>query len=174
MAVTPNGRLLYVADFDNGTLLVVDCATLEVTKTLFVKGDGLPVGGNKRHLVVDAVRNRLYATDMGRGSLFVLDLASDRLLKEIAVGAKPNTTKVSPDGRWIFVSTRGHNNAVDYEQKGPDFGSLVVIDAQTLVPMARQFGGNQPTGLAVSPDGKTVVFSDFLDHRLEVYRFAPR
>jgi YVTN family beta-propeller protein len=173
MAVTPDGKLLYVADFDDGTLIVVDCATFQVVKTLFVDAKGVPWGGAKRHLIVDAVRGRLYATDMARGSLFVVDLATDKLIKEIPVGPKPNTAKVSPDGRWIFVSTRGHNNAENYELKGPDFGALVVIDAETLKPAARQFGGNQPTGLAVSPDGKTVVFSDFLDHRLEVYRFEP-
>ena len=31
-------------------------------------------------------------------------------------------------------------------------------------------GGNQPTALGVSDDGKTLVFSDFLDNRLRVYR----
>jgi hypothetical protein len=30
-------------------------------------------------------------------------------------------------------------------------------------------GGNQPTALAVSNDGTRLVFSDFLDNRLEVF-----
>jgi DNA-binding beta-propeller fold protein YncE len=30
-------------------------------------------------------------------------------------------------------------------------------------------GGNQPTGLDVSPDGKYVVSTDFLDHAMRVY-----
>jgi len=29
--------------------------------------------------------------------------------------------------------------------------------------------GNQPTGLDVSPDGKKIVLSDFLDNRIRVY-----
>jgi DNA-binding beta-propeller fold protein YncE len=31
-------------------------------------------------------------------------------------------------------------------------------------------GGNQPTALGVSPDGKVLVFSDFLDGILEFYQ----
>jgi len=34
----------------------------------------------------------------------------------------------------------------------------------------RIWGRNQPTGLALSPDGKFLVFTDFLDQNLELYR----
>ena len=30
-------------------------------------------------------------------------------------------------------------------------------------------GGNQPTGLDVSRDGKTLAFSDFWDHKIKVF-----
>jgi DNA-binding beta-propeller fold protein YncE len=35
------------------------------------------------------------------------------------------------------------------------------------------WGRNQPTGLAVSPDGRSVAFSNFLDDDIEVYAFSP-
>ncbi|HQO65239.1 MAG TPA: beta-propeller fold lactonase family protein, partial [Spirochaetales bacterium] len=128
-------------------------------------------GSAKRHLVVDPVRNRLYASDMGRGSVFAYDLAADRQLAEIPIApnVKTNTIALSPDGRWLYASTRGPNNPVDYERKGPAFGELLVIDTDSLAIVERHWGGNQPTGLAVSPDGRLVVLTDFLDHRLEVY-----
>jgi len=174
LALSPDGKLLYVANFDSGTIEAVDAMTLARVDTLFDGDGGLPSGGAKRHLVVDPVRNRLYASDMSRGSVFALDLASKRLLAEIKVGEKTNTIKVSPDGAWVFVSTRGPNNAADYELKGPEFGEFLVIDARTLTVAERHWGMNQPTGLAVSPDGREVVFSDFLDHRLEVYSRTPK
>jgi len=109
---------------------------------------------------------------MGRGSVFAYDLTTGRTLAEIVVApnAKTNTIAISPDGRWLYASTRGPNNAVDYERKGPAFGELIVIDTERLVIVERHWGGNQPTGLAVSPDGRDIVFTDFLDHRLEIYR----
>jgi DNA-binding beta-propeller fold protein YncE len=48
------------------------------------------------------------------------------------------------------------------------------VDTESLSVVARQWGGDQPTGLAVSPDGRRVVFSDFLDARLEVYDASAR
>jgi sugar lactone lactonase YvrE len=45
----------------------------------------------------------------------------------------------------------------------------VAVDAASLEVVFRQWGGNQPTGLAVSPDGRRLVFTDFLDRRVEAY-----
>ncbi len=174
LALSADGLSLYVANFDFGTIEVVDTVTMKRRKTLFNGQDGLPAGGAKRHLAVDPVMNRLYASDMSRGSVFALDLATMKLLAEIKVGEKTNTIKVSPDGAWLFVSTRGPNNATDYERKGPEFGEFLVIDAKTLTIMERHWGGNQPTGLAVSPDGQKIAFTDFLDHRLEIYSRSDR
>jgi len=172
MACSMDGTKLYVANFENGTIEVFDAYGTRRIDVLFDGSRGLPKGGAKRHLVVDPVRNRLYASDMARASVFAYDLDSGTLLAEVSMapGAKTNTIAVSPDGRWIYVSTRGPNNPVDYEIKGPAFGELVVIDADSLEVTERHWGGNQPTGLAVSPDGRTLAFTDFLDHRLEVYR----
>lgn len=172
LSLSPDGSTLYVANFESGTIELFDAYSYTRTKVLFDGTKGLPAGGNKRHLVIDPRRNRLYASDMGRGSVFVYDLATETLLAELVLGRtlKTNTIALSPDGRWLYASTRGPNNPVDYEQKGPAFGELVVIDTDNLRVSERHWGGNQPTGLAVSPDGRAVVFTDFLDHRLEIYR----
>ena len=174
MALSPGAATLFVAGFGSGTIDVLDAATLKRTTVLFDGKRGLPAGGTKRHLVVDPVRGRLYASDMERGSVFAVALDGYRLLAEIPVGQKNNTITLSPDGRWLYVSTRGPNNAVDYERKGPAFGEFLVIDTESLAVVERHWGGNQPTGLAVSPDGRLVVFTDFLDHRVEVYSCGNR
>ncbi|MBN2875040.1 MAG: beta-propeller fold lactonase family protein, partial [Spirochaetales bacterium] len=164
--------IVYVADFGSGAVLMYDAYSLDRVGEL---DDGVSAKGGrsaKRHLVVDPVRGRLYASDMARASVFAWDLASGRLIAEVWLGARANTNtiQVSADGRWLYASTRGPNNAVDYERKGPAFGELVVLDTGTMSIAERHWGGNQPTGLALSPDGRTVVFSDFLDHRVEIYR----
>ena len=45
----------------------------------------------------------------------------------------------------------------------------MVIDIATLKVIEDLEAGNQPTGLDVSPDGKYVVLTDFLDHAMRVY-----
>lgn len=117
-------------------------------------------------------RNRLYATDLYRGSLFVYELSSARVLAEIFLGDNPNGCAITPDGSLVFACTRGPNGSRGYEQPGPVAGELLVVDAGSLRVVDRQWGGNQPTGLAVSPDGSRVVFSDFLDDRIEAYRIG--
>ena len=171
LALSPSGGTLYMANFGNGSIEAFDARSYARLPAPF-GGAAVPLAGSaKRHLVVDPVRNRLYASDMGRGSVFAYDLAADRQLAEIPIApnVKTNTIALSPDGRWLYASTRGPNNPVDYERKGPAFGELLVIDTDSLAIVERHWGGNQPTGLAVSPDGRLVVLTDFLDHRLEVY-----
>ncbi|MBL8032524.1 MAG: beta-propeller fold lactonase family protein [Leptospiraceae bacterium] len=88
---------------------------------------------------------------------------------EVKVYSNPNTIAESPDGKFLYVSCRGHNNPKSYLLKGPDFGRLMVIDIATLKVIEDLEAGNQPTGLDVSPDGKYVVLTDFLDHAMRVY-----
>ncbi len=72
--------------------------------------------------------------------------------------------------RVLFVSNRGANNAVSYYLIGPEWGSIMLLDAVSGKPLDGIVGGNQCTALAVSADGKLLVFSDFLDNRLRVYQ----
>jgi sugar lactone lactonase YvrE len=98
---------------------------------------------------------------------------SDTVIASAVVDHSLNTLKVSPDGGSVFVCSRGPNNPVNWTTKGPAFGKLFRLDPLTLAVSDWAWGGNQPTGLAVSGDGRFVCFSDFLDARLEVYAIAP-
>ncbi|HOX47996.1 MAG TPA: SMP-30/gluconolactonase/LRE family protein [Spirochaetales bacterium] len=162
-ATSPDGKVLYVARFSGGSILRVRLDDLAVET--FWPADG----GAKRSLALDASRGRLYATDMDRGSLFVLDLGTGRLVAEVPLGWNPNGLALSPDGSRVYACTRGPNGAEGYERPGPLAGELVAVDAESLAVVGRQWGGNQPTGLAVAPDGKRLVFTDFLDRRVEAY-----
>ncbi|MBX3721991.1 MAG: strictosidine synthase [Turneriella sp.] len=48
-------------------------------------------------------------------------------------------------------------------------GHLMVVDLATQTVVEDIEAGNQPTGLDVSPDGKYIVLTDFLDHAMRVY-----
>ncbi|HRY73229.1 MAG TPA: YncE family protein, partial [Spirochaetia bacterium] len=163
LATSPDGKVLYVARFSGGSILRVRLDDLAVET--FWPADG----GAKRSLALDASRGRLYATDMDRGSLFVLDLGTGRLVAEVPLGWNPNGLALSPDGSRVYACTRGPNGAEGYERPGPLAGELVAVDAESLAVVGRQWGGNQLTGLAVAPDGKRLVFTDFLDRRVEAY-----
>ncbi len=125
-----------------------------------------------RHLVGDPRAQRLYAADMGTSRTYVVDLRTDRVRALAKTDRLPNTADLSPDGRVLYVSNRGRNGAT-YLRKGPEWGSVVVVDARSGRYLDAVVGGNQTTGLDVSPDGTRLAFSDFLDSRVSVYEVPP-
>jgi DNA-binding beta-propeller fold protein YncE len=159
---TPDGRRLYVAGFQDGELQRIDLAGRRRSRTL------LRTGGAMRHLVGDPEAGRLYADDMGTNEAFVVDLASERVRKLAATDNVPNTIDLTPDGRVLYVSNRGKNGAC-YCAPGPEWGSVLALDAASGRVLDAIVGGNQTTGLDVSADGRLLAFSDFLDNRIHLY-----
>ena len=96
--------------------------------------------------------------------------AGGKLEKAVHVGPNINTICLSQDGKYLFASSRGRNNPDDYTIPGPDFGTVSLLSTKDLAVIDRVWGRNQPTGLAVSPDNNYLIFSDFLDDNLELYR----
>ena len=161
LALTPDGTRLFVAGFDGGELQSIYLGT----------GKGpivLRTGGAMRHLVVDTATNRLFADDMAEDATFVVDLATNIAKPFRATDSHPNSMDLTPDGRILFVSNRGRNGD-SYYNPGPEWGSVMAIDSTTGQLLDAVIGGNQPTGLDVSPDGRVLAFTDFLDNRVELY-----
>lgn len=159
--VAPDGRSLYVAGYEDGDVVRLDLASGRSTTLI-------RTGGAMRHLVGDLSRGRLYANDMGRNQAYVVDLQAGDVQPLAETDSHPNTSDLTPDGRVLYVANRGRNGA-SYLQKGPEWGSVVVIDALTGEHLDAIVGGNQTTALDVSPDGKLLAFSDFLDSRVSIY-----
>jgi YVTN family beta-propeller protein len=167
MAFSRDGRFLYVCIYEPGRLAKVDVAAKTIVKTIDVGPSAL------RHVVLHPTRDVLYVSDLLRGRVFAIDAAADTVIASAAVDHNLNTLRVSPDGNSLFACSRGPNNPVDWTTKGPAFGKLYCLDPLTLAVTDWAWGGNQPTGLGISPDGRSVCFSDFLDARLEAYDVAP-
>lgn len=164
MVVTNDNRYLYVCIFSNGQLQKIDIQSMQIIRTF-----NFPHGA-KRHILLDRKKNLFYVTDMYRGSVYIINAADDKVLKEIPVDKKLNTAKLSPDGKYLYVSSRGPNNPETYLKKGPMFGKVFVIDTETFEIKDWIWGKNQPTGLDISPDGRLLAFTNFLDNEIEVYR----
>ncbi len=162
-AFTSDGEYLYVCIYETGNIEKIN-AEKGTTDSLIQTGPGAA-----RHIVYDNIHNLFYVSDMWHGTVYSLNPRTDRVENRIRVGPNLNTIKLSNDGRYLFVSSRGRNNPRTYLIKGPEFGTVSVIDTESFQIIDRVFGGNQPTGLAVSPDNDTLIFTDFLDMRLEYY-----
>jgi YVTN family beta-propeller protein len=158
---TADGRRLFVAGFADGEIQRIDLAS-GASKVL------LRTGGAMRHLVGDPRAGKLYADDMAKGEAFVVDLATEKVRLLARTDRMPNTIDLSPDGKVLYVSNRGKNGKC-YCAPGPEWGSVLAIDTASGKVLDAIVGGNQTTGLDVSPDGRTLAFSDFLDNRVHLY-----
>ena len=163
MAATRDGESLYVVGFGEGHLERIELRTGART-TLFTGGVAM------RHLVLDAAEQHAYITDMGARSIWRLELQTGAVTRWARTDANPNSCVLSPDGRLLFVSNRGPNGSSGYMADGPAWGSVLVYDVQTAEVLDAIIGGDQCTGLDVSPDGSLLGFTDFRSDTVRIYR----
>ncbi len=164
LELTLDERYLYVCLYDNGSIQKID---LQQEKTVATLDFG---GGSKRHILRHPEGDIFFVSDMYSGYIYKFSGTDDTLLLQTRVGHNPNTIDISPDGRYLYVSTRGPNNPETYLKKGYVFGKVLRLDTATLEIRDWIWGRNQPTGLAVSSDETFLAYSNFLDHSVEVYR----
>ena len=169
MAFSQDGKFIYCAQFEdsagNSQCKLIK-KSLADYKTVYEGG----VKGAKRHIVTDYERKLIYVSDMRNDIVEVYSTDKDELVASIKVFFNPNTIQLSPDKSLLYVSCRGPNNPdKGYLYKGYVFGRLDIINTKTFTRIESIEVGNQPTGLDVSPDGKKIVLSDFLDNRIRVY-----
>ncbi len=159
---TRDGKELWVAGFEPGRLWRFDLDT-GARATIFDKGHSM------RHLVADEDDERLYISDLGDAKVWVANMLTGETKVLAEVNPKPNTIDLTPDGKVLYVSCRGTNNPETYLNVGPEWGTVLALDAHTGRKLDAVITGNQSTGLDVSPDGRLLATSDFLDNRINVY-----
>ena len=96
--------------------------------------------GTKRSNRIKLTRDGKFAliSDLDAGDLVVLDTATRKEIKRIALGRMPEGILIAPDGARAFVAVNGDNN-------------VAVIDLKTWAVTSRISAGTGPDGLAWVP-----------------------
>ena len=112
VAVSADGRQLFVANEDAAVMSVVDPTSGKVLRTYKVgeEPEGVSVNPN----------GHVYVTSEDAGAVFVVDPSVERVLASIEVGPRPRSIAFLPDGSKAYVTNE--NGA-----------SLTVIDTVKLV-----------------------------------------
>ena len=130
--VSPDGRELWAANSQDGTVSVVDVASRKVLQTLPVNTKR----SNRLKFTPDG--KRVLVSDLATGDLVVLDAGSRSELKRINLGHGAAGILVVPDGSRAYV-------AVSTD------GQVAVVDLGTLAVTGRIATGKGPDGLAWAP-----------------------
>jgi len=116
-----------------------------------------------RHVVLSPDEEVCYVSDLCHNFIYEIDAVTLRILHSYKVFNNPNTIEITKDGRFLFVSCRGPDNPKSYLLRSPENGRIYVIDTVKKEVVQEIDGGNQPTGLDLSPDDRYLAFSNFRD-----------
>ncbi len=130
--LSPDGTELWVANHGDGTVTIIDVASLRVKETV-PKMTGFPI---RLRFTPDG--RRVLITDLMAGELIVLDATSRAVERKITVGGRPLGLEVAPDG--------GHAYVVDAAG-----GKLIAVDLRTFTVSGTVETGRTPDGVAWAP-----------------------
>jgi YVTN family beta-propeller protein len=143
VAVTPDGRQVYVTNFNRGSVSVIDALTLRITGTI-------PVDAGPVNVVLSTDGLRAFVTNELSGTLSVISTITRRVEKRITLAKRPHGVALSPDGSRLYVCNLGSN-------------VVSVVDTMALEVLGEVAVGDTPDSPAVTPDGHTVWVTDY-DH----------
>jgi len=127
--VSPDGRELWTANAQDGTLSVIDLTTRAVTATL----DSKTFGANRLKFTPDG--KLVFISSLRDGDLVIYDTASRKEFKRVKIGHGAAGILMDRDGNRAFISC------------GPD-NYVAVLDLKTLEVTAHIDVGGEPDGLA--------------------------
>jgi YVTN family beta-propeller protein len=127
--VSPDGRELWTANAQDGTISIIDLATTKVTATLDAK---IPAS-NRLKFSPDGTL--VFIGSLRGGDLVVYDVASRKELKRVPIGHGAAGILVDPEGGRAFVACTPDNY-------------VAVVDIKTLTVTGHIDVGGEPDGLA--------------------------
>src|SRR5581483_6986426 len=127
--VFPDGKQIWVANAQDGTISIIDQATKQVTATLNVN---LP-GANRLKFTPDG--SRVFSSSLANGDLLVVDAHTQKEIKRVSLCHGAAGIQMQPDGSRVFVACSRDNY-------------IAVIDLTSLEVKGRIDVGPEPDGMA--------------------------
>lgn len=127
--LAPNGRDVWSAASRGGSISIIDAAAGTVTQTIDI--------GTKRSNRIKVTPDGQFAlvSDLDAGELVVVDAASRKVARRIALGKQPEGVLIAPDGSRAFVAVNGDNK-------------IAVVDLKTWQVIKTLSPGTGPDGMA--------------------------
>lgn len=129
MDLAPGEKELWTAHSRDGGISVIDVAAKKVTMTI----DAKTKRSNRLKFTPDG--KRVLITDLESGDLIVIDTATHKEIKRVAVGKAPEGILMQPDGSRAYIAVSGDNQ-------------IAIFDLHLLDITERFATGTGPDGMA--------------------------
>lgn len=147
IALSPDGKLLLVANPDSGSASLLALPALEVVAEI-------PVGRNPQSVAFHPSAPLAYVTARDEGTLSVISLEGRRRIATVQAGGEPSGVVVGSDGR-VYIADSGSGNVLVLAG-GP-------LEIRAAIPTERE-----PRALALSADGSLLFVTHLRTGRLTV------
>ncbi len=173
IVVSPDNKYAFVADLGTDQIIryQLDPAAAKLTpgKEPAAKS---PAGGGPRHLTFHPNGKRVYAINELLSSVSVYDYeaAAGALTEKQTIPTLPKgfteknlcaDVKVTPDGKYLYGTNRGHDSIAAY--RIGDDGKLTLIAIEPSL-------GKGPQNLAITADGKWLLCANMSGNALAVFQ----
>jgi 6-phosphogluconolactonase len=177
IVVSPDNRFVFAADLGLdqvlGYRLDAARAKLSPARQAFVR---TPPGAGPRHLTFHPNGKHVYVINELANSvtLFDYDMDAGILLEKQTISTLPKDfagksycadLKITPNGRFLYGTNRGHDSIAAY-RLGED-GGLTLLGIQPSL-------GKGPQNLAITTDGKLLLCANMPGNNLAVFRIDPQ
>lgn len=147
---------------------VIDLATLTVTKTIDVGGNG------PRGIAVTPDGRELLTANQHTADVSVIDLASGKVLRRIHIGKNPEFMRIDRDGKTAFVtyepsSEGGPPKKGEDEEMGGAPAEVAAVDVAAGTARSFLAGGRETEGVEFSPDDRSIVVANEGNDTLAIY-----
>lgn len=147
LALTPDGRELWITCEAAASVSVVDTTTRKVVAEI-------PVGGQPNDVCFAPDGKRAFVSNRLDDNVSVMDVPGRRVTATLEAGDEPHGVLVDKAGRYLYVL----NTSID---------NVSVFDLATLKEIKRLSASRSPWSLALAPDGSEI----YVTHALS--RFVP-
>jgi len=107
-------------------------------------------------VAIDSAGTHAYITNLGSGSISVIDIEDSILEATVTVGKGTEGIALSPDGKQLWATNR-------------ESDTVVVIDPETMNILATLHSNGFPIRVILSPDGQEAMISRAHAGRVEFY-----
>ena len=154
LALTPDGRTLYVAGNLDSCLTVVDLNVMKMKERI-------KVGAYPYDIKKLSERDMLYVSLWGESAVCVC--SDNEITTIIPVGDHPNMMALSPDESLLYIACANTDDiwVIDTVRN-------VVTETIKLHPYPDAPFGSTPNAIAVSPDGKTLYVANATNNDVAV------
>jgi YVTN family beta-propeller protein len=145
IAVSSDGKKVYVTNSWNDNVSVIDTAINTVTATI-------PVGRFPEGIAINPTGTKVYVTNSLDDNVSIINTSTNDVIATVTVGINPVGVAVNPEGTKVYVTNVGNFSVPD--------NTVTVIDTATDNVTATVKVGQQPIGISVSPDGEKVYVAN--------------